>query len=85
MIGAGAEQHGSFTQEGEVLCSSAVSLETAHAGGGGHRPHPDLSGHRARAEHGGGGETEAADRAPVAGQRLRRRQQRNSGKKNYSS
>ena len=55
VIGAASEQHGSFIQEGEDLCGSLVSLETSHTGGGGHWPHPDLSGYRARAEHGGGG------------------------------
>lgn len=73
MIGAGAQQHGAVLQEGERLHGAAVSLEDAHAGGGGHRPEPHLSGHAAGAEHGGGGrgETEAAHRSLVAAQRLR--------------
>lgn len=44
-IGAGAQQHAPFIQEGQDVRGSGVSLETSHAGGGGHRPHPDLSGH----------------------------------------
>lgn len=74
MIGAGAQQHAPSIQEGEGLRGSAVSLETSHAGGGGHRPHPDLSGQRAGAEHGGGRrEGETAHRVLVTGQGLRER------------
>lgn len=71
MVRAGAQKHGSSIQEGEGLGGSVVSLETSHAGGGEHRPHPHLTGHRAGAEHGGGGEGEAAHRSQVTAQGLK--------------
>ncbi|TNN54775.1 hypothetical protein EYF80_034981 [Liparis tanakae] len=65
--------------EGEGLRRSAVSLEASHAGGGGHRPHPDLSGQRAGAEHGGGRrEGEAAHRVLVTEPSCREEQQHQS-------
>lgn len=71
VVGASAQEHGSSLQEGQGLGGSAVSLETSHAGGGVHRPHPHLTGHRAGAEHGGGGEGEAAHRTLVTAQGLK--------------
>lgn len=80
VIRAGTQQHGPFIQEGEGLRGSAVSLETSHTGGGGHRPHPDLSRHGPRAQHGGGvGEGDTAHGALVTAQRLREQTEEKQG------